>query len=259
MTGSAVEHAALLDRICSEIHLAQRQVRRSREVRSKYGVVCGSATDCAVDKLSASSLDVKPRQVTPPVRLAGTPCDRRLSPYTSEAHSSPAWARKEGTLLHLERRVLGRERFVSHFVVIDEHEGILWYQDKKHSRTASSRPLGHVPFWKETRNSRGSRFKRAAVCWPLILPEDCSKADDPHKTYFAIEYLNDRNNYSKLIFAAESAEERDAWVFFITQFLEMFLPLRAESEGLKHLPRGAVVPRHCSEVIYGEPPCGNVL
>ncbi|ESL08683.1 hypothetical protein TRSC58_03611 [Trypanosoma rangeli SC58] len=259
MTGSAVEHAALLDRLCSEIHLAQRQVRRSREARSKYGVVCGSATDCAVEKLSASSLDAKPRQVSPLVSLAGTPCDRMSPPHTGGAHSSPLRARKEGTLLHLEKRALGRERFVSHFVVIDEHKGILWYQGEKNSRTASSRPLGHVPFWKETRNSRGSRFKRAAVCWPLILPEDCPKADDPQKTYFAIEYLNDRNNYSKLIFATESAEERDAWMFFITQFLEMFLPPRAESEGLKHLPRGAAVPRHRSEVIYGEPPGGNGL
>ncbi|RNF27548.1 uncharacterized protein Tco025E_00198 [Trypanosoma conorhini] len=254
MTASAAEHAALLNRLCTEIHLAQQQLRRSREARSTYGVACDNAAACAVGKSPSPPpsppRDVRPQQEGLSASLPGTAHDKGVSPRAGETRAPPAGAataaRKEGTLLHLERGPLGRERFAPHFVVIDEHKGIVWYQSERHARTAPSRPLGQVPFWKETRNSRGSRFKKAAVCWPLILPDDCPKADDPKKTYFAIEYLNDKGSYSKLVFAAESAEERDDWVLFITQFLEMFLPPRAESEELQHLPRGAAVPRHTS-------------
>ncbi|EKG03608.1 hypothetical protein TCSYLVIO_005340 [Trypanosoma cruzi] len=263
MTVCGRNHAEALSRIRTEIYLVEVQLRRSREARRKYGVGYESnTTGCANDTLRASSVDMGPKREVLLLSLPSTPYDEKLTSCTEEAHSplarAPAAARKEGTILHLEKGPFGREKFVLRFLLVDEHEGVMWYKSEQHCRSNASSPLGHVPFWKETRDSRGSRFKRAAVCWPRILPENCPKAVDPRKKYFAIGYRNEKDACNKLIFAAESDEERNDWVHFITQFIDVLLAPRAGSENLQHTPRALTLPRNCSRFGDGEAPDGNV-
>ncbi|EKF33415.1 hypothetical protein MOQ_002719 [Trypanosoma cruzi marinkellei] len=262
MTVCGWDHAEALARIRTEINLVEVQLRRSREARSKYSIGYeNNTTGCAKETLRASSVHVGPRQEVLSLSLPSTPYDEKLTLCTEEAQSplgrAPVAARKEGTILHLEKGSFGREKFVSRFLLVDEHEGVMLYESQKHRHSSVSRPLGHVPFSKETRNSRGSRVKKAAVCWPRILPEDCPKAADLQKKYFAIEYLNEKDVSSKLIFAAESDEERDEWVHFITRFIDVFLAPRAGSENLQHTPRALTVPRRCSGFSDGGAPDGN--
>ncbi|KAG5470773.1 hypothetical protein LSCM1_02022 [Leishmania martiniquensis] len=173
-----------------------------------------------------------------------------------------AATQKEGTLLHLVRSsgLLGggSRSFIPHYVVSGS-AGISWYASEAEYRQHPSRPLGHVDFWVETFNSRGSRFKKAAVCWPLILPCDCPEARDASKTYFAVDYYTPNGAREQIVLAASRPAERDAWVQFLTKYIDLYLAPRAESEELQHLPRGAAVPLHRSGVIEGEAPGGNIL
>ncbi|EPY37131.1 hypothetical protein STCU_00166 [Strigomonas culicis] len=165
---------------------------------------------------------------------------------------------RAGLLLVLVRRSPFTQAFAGHYVVVDEDSGIRCYTSKQSYEQAPQRPVLHVPFWRETRNSRGSRFKRAAVCWPLILPEDCPQATDPTFTYFAVDFVNNEAKHEKLVFAAPTPAERDAWVHFLTKYIDMYLVPRAQSEELQYLTRGAAVPQHKSAVLEGEAPGGTV-
>lgn len=246
MTRFITEDATLIDRICAEVALVKEQVRRSQAVRQSCGAVRVAHEEDGGDMFQEAGLQ--------PADTPTGPSDVLLrdGPFSAPAREDSLVLRKEGTLLVLEKGTFGREKFVPRFVVVDEHMGVMWYQCETHSRLSPSEPLGQVAFWRETRNSRGTRFKRAAVCWPRVLQEDCPKADDTTKMYFAVEYLNQKEAYSKVIFAADSETERNDWVFFITHFIDLFLLPCAESDELRHLPRGATTPRHISGVIDEE-------
>lgn len=171
---------------------------------------------------------------------------------------------KEGTLLHLVRSgglfgTGGTPTFVPHYVIVSDSAGISWYAKRSDYLHQPQRPLGHADFFVETYNSRGSRFKKAAVCWPLILQEDCPAANDPTKAYFAVDYYTSGGCREQLVLAANSSEERDAWVQVLTRYIDLYLAPRAESEELQHITRGAAVPLHRSGVIEGEAPGGNIL
>lgn len=219
-----------------------------------------------------------PAAVPPsPVRLSApsspsasaTP-DRASSPTAASPSASPrrnvvptTATRKEGTLLHLVRSSGlfggGSASFVLHYIVVAGSAGIVWYASEAEYRQNPRRPLGHANFWIETYNSRGSRFKKAAVCWPLILPGDCPEAKDTSKTYFAVDYYTPNGAREQLVLAAASPAERDEWVQLLTKYIDLYLAPRAESQELQYIPRGAAVPLHRSGVIDGEAPGGNVL
>ncbi|KEG15600.1 hypothetical protein DQ04_00031340 [Trypanosoma grayi] len=268
MTAVSGDDATLLVRLRAEIAMAETQLQRSRATQRVCDAACdlvassnkGNGTISSKEKEGSPEVSQQHASAAEPSLVTSGSAFgmRRAGATHSLPPTEPLPQCKTGTLLHLVKGSFGSKKFVSHFIVIEEQHGVAWYQSEAHFRSAPASPLGRVPFWTEMRNSRGSRFKKAAVCWPLILPEDCPKADDPTKTYFAIEYLNEKNALSKHIFAAESEAERDNWVFFITQFIEMFLAPRAESEELQHLRRGAKIPQHYSEVIDGEAPGGTV-
>ncbi|KAI5687760.1 hypothetical protein MNV84_06825 [Leishmania braziliensis] len=196
--------------------------------------------------------------------------DRHPSPSAVSPSASPpqvilpsAATHKEGVLLHLVRSssLFGgvSASFVPHYIVVSDSAGISWYTSEAEYRQNPRRPLGHADFWIETYNSRGSRFKKAAVCWPLILPDDCPEARDPSKTYFAVDYYTPNGGQEQLVLAASSPAERDAWVRLLTKYIDLYLAPRTESEELQHIPRGAEVPLHRSGVIEGEAPGGNIL
>ncbi|GET91701.1 hypothetical protein, conserved [Leishmania tarentolae] len=196
--------------------------------------------------------------------------DRTRSPPASPPTTSPARVviptaatHKEGTLLHLVRGSglfgNGSRSFVPHYIVVSGSSGISWYASEAEYHQNPSRPLGHANFWIETFNSRGSRFKKAAVCWPLILPDDCPEAKDATKTYFAVDYYTPNEGREQVLLGASSPAERDEWVNFLTKYIDLYLAPRAESEELQHIPRGAEVPLHRSGVIEGEAPGGNIL
>ncbi|KAG5470358.1 hypothetical protein LSCM4_03054 [Leishmania orientalis] len=195
---------------------------------------------------------------------------RTRSPSAAPPPASPprvvvltAATQKKGTLLHLVRSSGlfggGSRSFVPHYIVVSGGAGISWYASEAEYHQHPSRPLGHANFWIETFNSRGSRFKKAAVCWPLILPGDCPEARDASKTYFAVDYYTPDGAREQMVLAASSPAERDAWVQFLTKYIDLYLAPRAESEELQHIPRGAAVPLHRSGVIEGEAPGGNIL
>lgn len=116
-------------------------------------------------------------------------------------------------------------------------------------------PLDSIPFFEITSNSRASKFKKAMTCWPLILPEDCSKATAPNVTYFAVEFFNAKAGKTELlVLGAKSPAERDEWVRFLTKYVKLFLSNREESTAFLNFDVGSTQPRHVSMVIDGEAP-----
>ncbi|KAG5496426.1 hypothetical protein JKF63_02728 [Porcisia hertigi] len=217
---------------------------------------------CAREGGSASPISIGYTPAIPPDPCKGLSL---MSPTASPSRVvvPTSATQREGTLLQLVRSSGlfggGSRSFVPHYIVVSGRAGIAWYASEAEYRQHPSRPLGRAEFWIETFNSRGSRFKKAAVCWPLILPDDCPEASDPSKTYFAVDYYTPNEDRRKLVLAASSPAERDAWVQFLTKYIDLYLPHRAESEELQQIPRGAEVPLHQSGVIEGEAPGGNIL
>ncbi|KAK7198471.1 hypothetical protein NESM_000807400 [Novymonas esmeraldas] len=259
----ALQHA-----VEEEKRLLAVQLARSRAARAASPLLRNDATQRA----PAAALPSPPRAGS----IAATELSAPHSPG-SAGGSSPASpsasppravlsttaTHKEGALLHLVRSTSifggGSGSFVMHYVVVSGSGGIAWYASEAAYRQQPRRPLGHAHFWVETFNSRGSRFKKAAVCWPLILASDCPEAKDPSKTYFAIDYYTPNGAREQMVLAASSPAERDAWVLLLTKYIDLYLAPRAESQELQYIQRGAAVPMHRSGVIDGEAPGGTVL
>lgn len=165
----------------------------------------------------------------------------------------------------------GKDRFMrsfqNHWVVVSDGEGrgpsgrqevagVAWYDSEAAYRKGSA-PIDSIPFFAVEKNSRGSLFKKASVCWPLVTDEDCPKlsAADKSKTYFAVDYANPKSGKMDLIvLGAASDAERDEWVTFITRFLVLYLPPGEEFEPFINFPVGANPPLHVSQVLGGEAP-----
>ncbi|TPP43876.1 hypothetical protein CGC21_21375 [Leishmania donovani] len=266
-----------------ECRLLAAQLEKSRAARAAF--TCGSQGRTRAAPATAPAAATSPPSpqrvysaATVTVTVKGpsigsstsTSPDRAGSPSAAPPSTSPARVviptaatHKEGTLLHLVRGSGlfggGSRSFVPHYIVVSGSAGISWYASEAEYRQNPSRPLGHADFWIETFNSRGSRFKKAAVCWPLILPDDCPEAKDANKTYFAVDYYTPNEAREQVVLAASSPAERDEWVQVLTKYIDLYLAPRAESEELQHIPRGAAVPLHRSGVIEGEAPGGNIL
>lgn len=267
--------AALLQALRAEIALVEAQLEKSRAARGAPPLRPSLPEHVPVHR-GPPTIAAPRRAAPPPRRPAPTPSPTSAqgpsaSP-TAEKSPSPdpspspgravqpiAETMRAGVVLHFVRRMPFSHSFVEHYLVVDEAAGIRVYGSKEKYAADPQRPLLQIPFWRETRNSRGSRFKRAAVCWPLILPEDCPQATDPAVTYFAVDYINAEEQSEKLVLGARSLAERDAWVQFLTKYIDLYLAPRAQSEELQFLTRGAAVPQHKSAVIDGEAPGGNVL
>ncbi|KPI85883.1 hypothetical protein ABL78_5064 [Leptomonas seymouri] len=277
---------AFAQKIEEEIRLTEAALAKSSTARTASASVLSIAKPVPSVAGDASSLpafpdknDVKPTKVaspfdaTAPLQSPSAALQIRtrspsvLSPIAGSSPAAVAPAatnHKEGPLLHLTRSgglfgARGTHTFAQHYVVVSANSGISWYASREDFLHQPHRPLGRAAFWIETYNSRGSRFKKAAVCWPLILPEDCPAATDSTKTYFAVEYYTSNGEREQLVLAADSPEERDAWVQHLTKYIELYLAPRAESEELQHITRGATTPVHRSGVIEGEAPGGTVL
>lgn len=281
MTTLEARIESLTQEIADEIRLMETQLAKSTAARSASATHVSStaqaetAPQAAIPIALSSSAAASPpspsltRGAT--TATAGANGAASPSPQAAGAGTSSlvtvaplAITHKEGSLLHLVHRgglfgAGGSHTFVPHYFVVTGDSGIAWYTNQHEYLVNPKRPLGHAAFWVETYNSRGSRFKKAAVCWPLILEEDCPAATDPTKTYFAVDYYTKGGAREQLVLAADSAEERDAWVQLLTKYIDLYLAPRAESEELQSITRGAAVPLHRSGVIEGEAPGGNIL
>jgi hypothetical protein len=158
---------------------------------------------------------------------------------------------KQGMLMNF-----GKKRFLrgfdNHCVVVNE-EGVSWYKNEREVK--SGKPVDSIPFYVLTTNSRGSRFKQAAVCWPLVTTQECPKANDPKKTYFGIQHTDPKDGSLDIItFGASSPEERDEWVFFITKYIKLYLAPAPEFMVFEHMKVGAEIPLHRQGVLDGEAP-----
>jgi hypothetical protein len=281
MTSFDARVEALTRDIGEEIRLMEAQLAKSAAVRR----TSASLIDDTSAKQPAAKREVLPslqsnngEEGEPATVVSSSPSSVVHSPLhpspspsgTSAGVASPvvaapiAAAHKEGTLLHLVRSgglfgAGGTPTFVPHYIVVSGDSGIAWYASCSDYLHQPQRPLGHAAFWVETHNSRGSRFKKAAVCWPLLLQEDCPAATDPTKTYFAVDYYTASGGRDQLVLGADSVAERDAWVQVLTKYIDLYLAPRAESEELQHITRGAAVPLHRSGVIEGEAPGGTIL
>lgn len=249
----------IVGRLRLEVELTKAQTVKSRQARGVFSSRDGGR-------------EASPQLATLSPRSAVRARENNFSPSpeapdaVSSLHNPVAVvavdtnSRKEGFLMHLTKSgSFGIESFQRHYIVVEESSGVSWYNSKDAYMYAPQRPLGNVPFWRESTNSRGSRFKKAAVCWPLILPEDCRQATDPTLQYFAIDYAQQNDSHAKEVLATPSTAERDEWIRFISKYIEVYLAPRAESEDFQHLTQRASIPVHRSCVIDGEAPGGNVL
>lgn len=246
--------------------------------------------------ISPCSTDPSPHNRTncsPPAAPPTSSATKTIAAATTkgELEQAPLETERRGPLLLLVRRrgPLGGTAFIPHWFVVSETGGIQWFGplkkgeevrdecrgDLHHVKKSSSKSssskyftreeletpqhlVGKIPFWVETLNSRGSRFKKAAVCWPLILPEDCAEATDPAIYYFGIDYYSPSAQRELMVIGARSSAERDAWVKFLRRYIKLYLAPRAESEELQHLCQGAAAPMHESRCVDGEAPGGTI-
>ena len=181
-----------------------------------------------------------------------------VSPAPANDAAPPAMF-KAGMLLNL-----GKERFMrsfsNHYVVVSDGQtpgsidGIAWY-DSEAAFLKKSKPIDSIPFYTVTQNSRGSRFKKASVCWPHLTHEDCPKITSVkvEKAFFAVDNVTAPKN-ELIVFAAGTKKEREEWVYFITKFVALYLPPGDEFEAYANTPVGATKPLHVSHVLDGEAP-----
>ena len=142
--------------------------------------------------------------------------------------------------------------FNDHYVVVDE-QGVRWFKSEREVR--GGKPMDSIPWYVLTTNSRGSRFKNAAVCWPLITTQECPKATDRNKTYFGIQYTDPKSNELEfLVFGAPSPQDRDEWVFVITKYIKLYLAPAPEFMEFENMRVGSERPAHMHGVIDGEAP-----
>lgn len=263
----------ILERLREEVALAEHQLQRSQSMRTRLEgrqwaqkeeeepTTAAEPMVSSTAGRAASPEPTKPSLSSPALYSAVTPTTAPPLRSSREITVDPVHdTQKEGVLLLLVRArgPFGSDYFTPRYFVVDEVGGIMWYESEARYRASPHRPLAVIPFWRETVNSRGSRFKKAAVCWPLVLPEDCpATAADSSKTYFAIDYVNESGASDKIVLAANSPRERDSWVRFLTKYIDLYLAPRAESEELHSLPRGAAIPMHRSSVLDGEAPGGT--
>ena len=158
-----------------------------------------------------------------------------------------------GYLMNYGKRGFFRS-FNLQFIVVDE-SGVRWYRSNKEYTTNPSAMLDAIPWFVEATNSRGSRFKHAAVCFPVVTKEDCPKATDPNKTYFGIQYM-DNQRFELLVLAANTPQERDDWCYHITKYVKLHIPFGEEFQQYAHMKVGAATPLHLSHAIEGEAPGG---
>lgn len=309
-------HAALLEALQTEIDLARQQLRKSRAAR---GIPTDSTADPAreprqpmleLDQRAAafrarSLASLTPAHPDPDPASSSSPLPHHPRPTAAEEDSPsndnsegpPLPERKEGYLGHLAPAGFSDGDLARRYFVVDRG-GVRWYESEEHRRQdPPRRALGTVAFSVTTTNSRGSVFRRAAVCWPLLLPEDSPQvARHPGPTYFAVDYYAPQGlgarivsgggggdiESRKLILATASPAARDEWVRFLRQFIDIYLAPRAESEELQYLLTGGGVagggasasspggttagsrtpsrpPVYRSEVLDGEAPGGKYL
>ena len=225
--------------------IEQPDVATPNAVTAEASQEKGSATPMALKEAGGDT--------SPPARTSESPAPSN--------NTDPAPLFKGGMLLNL-----GKERFMRSFsnqyVVVSDgttpgtFEGIAWY-DSEASFLRRAKPIDCVPFFVVTQNSRGSRFKRATVCWPHLTEEDCPKMTSlkNHKalSFFAVDNVSAAKS-ELIVFAAASAKEREEWVYFLTRLVALYIPPGEEFEPFANMPVGASKPVHMSHVLDGEAP-----
>ncbi|KAH9578692.1 hypothetical protein LSM04_002381 [Trypanosoma melophagium] len=122
-------HEVLLGRIRTEINLVKDQLRRSFEAREANGgsvSLTNNNNDNTINSKSNSNVDDE-RHSNKQYRSGS---NSRLSSPSSVPVETSGMRRKEGPLRHLVRGTFGGAKFVPHFIVVDEYEGIMWSQSE---------------------------------------------------------------------------------------------------------------------------------
>jgi hypothetical protein len=256
--------AALSERVRREIELVDAQIAKSRSARGYVPTEGTPAKPVAASGVPQTppakgpTATVVIEEAAPSVTPAAAVGQKPSTDDTGSPSSSPQLdlQQKGGPLLNFGRsRVL--QSFKPCYFVVDSAKGFMWWENVDAFRRGPTTPSDSIPFFEITTNSRASKFKKAVTCWPLILPEDCSKATDKTIHYFGLEYVNPRSKDGKselLVLGAASEAEKNAWITYMTKHVKLFLANRMESEAFLDFPVGSKTPQHVSAVLDGEAP-----
>ena len=174
---------------------------------------------------------------------------RPVTAAAAAAEAPPIPAQRCGMLLNF-----GRPGFFQSFkptYVVADAECVRWYKSERAFLDAPTAPLDRVGYFIESVNSRGSRFKLPAVCIPRVTTDMCKKATESNKFYFGVQYF-EKEDQILLVLAADTVEDRNAWIFYLTAMIPLSIPHGCED--LANIPVGRAVPLHRKEVMSGEAP-----
>eukprot|EP00760_Papus_ankaliazontas_P013641 PhM_4_TR15872/c0_g1_i1/m.84826 len=138
---------------------------------------------------------------------------------------------------------------------------VRWFKQQPRDSPPTEKPADSISLYIESTNSRGSRFKIPAVCFPFITGDDAPKAVESSAKslpagalLFGVQYT-EKDKLELVVFAAESEEEREDWVVFLTKYVPMYVPPRMMQNSSVKVPRaGAEAPLHQKVVLGGEAP-----
>lgn len=280
--GLAEDIAAVEKLVRTEITLLDEQLARSRRARGAAPYVyVPPSLPTIVSAKSAAALRAA-EQTTPTASSTqgsssapSATASPSLSPAAAAADASPLQRQasssalldptlnvaeramlkstiKCGQLYYFKKSFFGGG-FEFCYLVVDEANAIRWYKSERDFATAPAKPLGQLPFFTVSTNSRGSKFKEAAVVWPLITKEECPKATDANKVYFGVQYHTPQA-LEHLVLCASDARERDEWVYFLTKYIALYIPASEEFQPFVGMRLGATEPLHRREVLGGEAP-----
>ena len=188
----------------------------------------------------------------PPMPLASSPLSE-ASPQARPSVPTITLTTKQGYLWNYGRKGFFRS-FKRQYLVV-EPSRISWYKSEDDYKHHPNSTIDAIPLFAVRINSRGSKFKQPAVCLPALTPHECSKATDPTKFYFGIQWVEENGDQPILPLAAESAEERLAWLKHITKYIRLFVSTSCpNAEFFSKMEVGANPPLHVREVSNGEAP-----
>jgi len=220
--------------VLEEIRLLNLQIERSRQFR-------GAAEARGLPQKSEGGVPI----AAAPIKVPSLPLATAVLTLDQRIDEQLKLDNKEGFLMNLGKKgFMGRQSWAKTWVVVAPND-IKWFGAK-----GESKPLDSIPLYVETTNTRGSKFKNPAVCFPFITTNECPKATEAGKFYFGVQYY-DKDKLEFLVFQAETDAERLEWVAFLTKYVKMYIPPGMSVQS----PRvGSETPLHTKTVLGGEAP-----
>jgi hypothetical protein len=246
--GPAYDPDADLAAIVAEAQSALAPNLSVRDIGPSSGDAASAASPA--DEASPASDDAAATNAAAPEEPTGP-----SPPPTPSPPTTPREDMKAGYLLNFGKKSMFRS-FKRQFVVVNAQR-VAWYKSEDDFRANPAAPMDSIKLFVLANNSRGSRFKNPAVCLPCLTREACPKATDAKVSYFGVQYIDEAaaDSHPVLCFGAAAPAERDEWIFFLTKFVRLYIPLGAEgAEEFARLPLGADPPMHIKEVLDGEGP-----